>query len=101
VNEDIVVPVIGMLSVFVFFPIAIGLSRFIWKRASAPSEAPQVVNDDMVRRMAELQRSMDAMALEVERISEGQRFITKVMSERPAAAIPASTAKAPASKRGQ
>jgi hypothetical protein len=33
--------------------------------------------------MAELQQSMDAMAVEIERIAEGQRFVTKLMSERP------------------
>src|SRR5688500_14852632 len=31
-----IVPITGMLSVFVFLPLAIALSRFIWKRAGAP-----------------------------------------------------------------
>ena len=100
-NEDIVVPVMGMLSAFVFLPISIGVSRYFWKRASAPPESSRVATDEMARQMAELQRSMDAMAVEIERISEGQRFVTELMSERPAVAIPASTAKAPTSKRGQ
>jgi hypothetical protein len=30
-----------------------------------------------------MQQSIDAMAVEIERISEGQRFVTKLLSERP------------------
>src|ERR1700674_2600181 len=32
-------------------------------------------------RLARIEQAVDAIALEVERISEGQRFITKLMSE--------------------
>ena len=91
-NEDIVVPIAGMLSVFVFFPLTIAYARYIWKRASAPPPTPAVESEAMMRRMAELQQSMDAIAVEVERIAEGQRFVTKLMAERPAVAeLPAST----------
>ena len=33
-------------------------------------------------RLARIEQSVDAIALEVERISEGQRFTTKLLSER-------------------
>ena len=33
-------------------------------------------------RLTEMQHSLDAVAIEVERISEGQRFATKLLSER-------------------
>ena len=33
-------------------------------------------------RLSEVQQSLDAVAIEVERISEGQRFATKLLSER-------------------
>lgn len=37
-----------------------------------------------------MQHSIDAMSVEIERISEGQRFVTKLLSERPTgAALPA------------
>ncbi len=36
----------------------------------------------------QLARSVDAMALEVERISEAQRFLVKLLSEREAAQMP-------------
>ena len=78
---DKVIPVTAILSVFVFFPIAFALSRFIWRRSSAPKVAagPDRATQD---RLEQLQQSMDAIAIEVERISEGQRFVTKLMSDR-------------------
>jgi len=33
-------------------------------------------------RMAKLDNAVDAIAVEVERVSEGQRFVTKVLAER-------------------
>lgn len=41
------------------------------------------VDDD---RLSHLERAVDAIALEVERISEGQRFTTKLLAEREAEA---------------
>jgi hypothetical protein len=41
-----------------------------------------VVDDD---RMARLEQAVEAIALEVERISEGQRFTTRLLTERAAA----------------
>ena len=43
-------------------------------------------------RLERIEHAIDAMAIEVERISEGQRFVTRLLSERTAerAAIPAS-----------
>lgn len=86
--SDNTVGVIAIISIFVVMPIALAFARYLWKRTSEPREAK--ATDDVVRRMAELQQSMDAMAVEIERIAEGQRFVTKLMSERPAAEIPAS-----------
>lgn len=42
---------------------------------------------DQSRRLDQLQQAVDTMAVEVERISEGQRYVTKVLSER----LPATT----------
>ena len=92
--EDVVLPIVAILSVFVFCPLAIAYSVRIWR---APHEPPTArVPDEVVRRMAELQTSMDAMALEIERLAEGQRFVTKLMSERPVAEIAAPPTPTPA-----
>jgi hypothetical protein len=82
-----VVGVIAILTVFIAFPIVIVVARAIWKRSSEGPAPKSVGNDDVVRRIAQLQQSMDSMAVEIERISEGQRFVTKLMSERPPAEL--------------
>jgi hypothetical protein len=51
-------------------------------RRRKPTVAP---GDGMQRidaRLSEMQQSLDAVAIEVERISEGQRFATKLLAER-------------------
>lgn len=37
---------------------------------------------EIAERMAKLDNAVDSMAVEIERISEGQRFVTKVLAER-------------------
>ena len=48
--------------------------------------APAITSNDGVQRiesrLTEMQQSLDAVAIEVERISEAQRFATKLLSER-------------------
>ena len=89
-NEDIIVPI----ALFICIPI----SMFVWfwgrtyarrmerepRRASVPA--------DVTERLERMESSIDAIAIEIERISEGQRFTTKLLSERGAgtpAALPA------------
>jgi len=81
VSNDLV-PIIAILSVFVFAPFAIAISRFLWKRASAPPQRAMLGEQAALQRLDQLQQSVDAMAIEVERISEGQRFVAKLMHEK-------------------
>lgn len=76
-----IVPIVGILSVFVFAPIALAIARLIWRRASAPPK--QTLQNDQAthQRLDQLQQAVDAIAIEVERISEGQRFVTKLFSD--------------------
>ena len=73
---------VGMVSVvftlFVLFPLTIAYARRLWRRgALAVAELPKV----LAERLTRLDQAVDAIAIEVERISEGQRFLTKVMTE--------------------
>src|SRR6266496_2110503 len=86
-GEDVVVPITGMLSVFVLSPLAIAYARNIWKRSSDRPAVRSAEVDMIGRRLEELQQSVEAMALEVERISEGQRFVTKLLSEKRPSAL--------------
>jgi chaperonin cofactor prefoldin len=79
--SDKIIPIVFMISLFVFAPIALAISRFFWRRSTTTSRAA-LPDAETQRRLEQLQQSVDTIALEVERISEGQRFVTKVMSER-------------------
>jgi hypothetical protein len=76
--ED-VIPIVAILSVFVFFPIAISVARNIWRRGSLP---PAPAHDrETVQRLERMEQAMDAIAIEIERVSEGQRFVTRLLGE--------------------
>jgi len=80
ISNDLV-PIVAILSIFVFLPFTIAISRFIWRRA-VPAQRAVQTDHETKQRLEQLQQSMDTVAIEVERISEGQRFVTKIMSER-------------------
>jgi hypothetical protein len=53
--------------------------------------ASGIASGDLKRleeRLSQIERSIDAIAVEAERISEGQRFTTKLLSERSPAQTP-------------
>jgi hypothetical protein len=74
-----IVPIVAILSVFVLGPMSIALSRFIWRRAVAPPKQQVLTDQATQNRLDQLQHAVDTIAIEVERISEGQRFITKAI----------------------
>jgi hypothetical protein len=69
-----------VFTVCVLGPLAIGFARTLWKRANAPATPPMVFNE-MAQRLERVEGAVDTIALEIERISEGQRFVTKLLSE--------------------
>lgn len=83
---DDLVPLVAIISVFVFAPIAISIARFFWRRTTQPARvaAPDHATQ---QKLEHLQQAVDTIAIEIERISEGQRFVTRVLNER---ALPAS-----------
>jgi hypothetical protein len=72
-------------TIFVLFPLAIALARNIWKRGSRAAAVP--VSAESTQRMERLEQAVDAIAIEVERISEGQRFMTRLLTEGSAPAL--------------
>jgi hypothetical protein len=56
----------------------VAFARWLWRPRAA---ATQLGRDDTAR-MEKLQQSIDVIAVEVERISESQRHLTKVLAER-------------------
>jgi hypothetical protein len=65
--------------VLVLFPIAIAMARLLWKRAT--THAPPPLPGETSQRLERLEQAMDSVALEMERVSEGQRFMTRILTE--------------------
>lgn len=79
-NFDPTPLVFGVMGIlFVAFPLTLALVRFLWKRASnAPAPA---ITAEQSRRFDRLEQSVDSIAIEVERISENQRYLTKLLAD--------------------
>jgi hypothetical protein len=69
----------GIFMFIVLLPMSIAFARRIWRR-SAKTEV--TLPPQLVERMDSLERGVEAIALEVERIGEGQRFVTQALTER-------------------
>lgn len=67
-----------VFTIFVLFPIALAYARRLWKRGSTVI-AP--VPREVTERLEQMGQAVESIAVEVERIGEGQRFLTKVMSD--------------------
>jgi len=75
-------PIIICFILFVLSPIALSISRLIWKRGSRMAMQPPALRAESGERLERIEQGMDAIAIEVERVSEGQRFVTRLLSER-------------------
>lgn len=78
--EDILVPLgaFTMITTIVIgFPLVRGLVRR-WERESQVPRVPAEVQ----ARLERIEQAVDTIAVEVERMSEGQRFVTKLLADR-------------------
>ncbi|MGE5732324.1 MAG: hypothetical protein ACM37U_10305 [Gemmatimonas sp.] len=66
-------------------PIARAFARRVERAPLQPALPP-----DVMARLERMEQALDSIAIEVERISEGQRFTTKLLSERADRGLPAS-----------
>ena len=65
-------------AIIIGWPIMRALGKRIERGTPAPA-VPQEVRDQL----QQLNQAVEAIAIEVERISEGQRYTTKLLSEQP------------------
>ena len=79
ISSDDMIPIVIVFTIFVLSPIALSVSRLLWKRGNrAPAPA---ASRDADLRMERVEQAVDAIAVEIERISEGQRFVTQLLSK--------------------
>lgn len=84
----VLIPIVGVLATFIGLPLAIGYARRLWRDADAPRAA--ALPSDVAARLERMEQAIEAVATEVERIAEGQRFTTRLLTEsRPREALPA------------
>jgi hypothetical protein len=78
---DNVAAIVGAFTFLVLFPIAIAFARRIWKRGGASTYEPSPLPAHIDQRLDRLEQGIDAIAIEIERVTEGQRFVTRLLSE--------------------
>jgi hypothetical protein len=79
---------LGFFAMVVAIVVGRPLVKAIAKKAENESRQPQVPSEVM-NRLERIEQAVDAIAVEVERISEGQRFTTKLLSDTRPNALPA------------
>jgi hypothetical protein len=72
---------IGILfTLFVMAPIALTIARRYWRQGSL-SRGDAGLERENTERLIRLEQAVDTIAVEMERVSEGQRFVTKLLAD--------------------
>jgi hypothetical protein len=80
VPEETFFPLAMTLTLAVLMPIALAYTRLLWKRATAVARAPRQ-DPRTLDRMERLEQAVDAVAIEIERVGEAQRFQGRMLAE--------------------
>lgn len=78
-GPEVAVP-LGAFATAIIIAIGVPVARAYSRRMDADSRNPRIP-PEVTSRLERIEQAVDAVALEVERISEGQRFTTKLLSE--------------------
>jgi len=88
IDPDAISVVLIILAIGITAPISTAMTRWLRRRPEAappPRDTETILN----ARLDRLEQAVDTIAIEIERISEGQRFVTRALTERPASVRPA------------
>ncbi|MEO5580961.1 MAG: hypothetical protein ABIR58_09895 [Gemmatimonadaceae bacterium] len=85
--DDVIPPQAVDISIAFFIMVAViivgyPIMRAIGRRIEGAAPIQHTVPADVRNQLQQIAQSVDAIAIEVERISEGQRFTTKMLAER-------------------
>jgi hypothetical protein len=72
----------GIFIIVVLLPLSIAYARRIWRRSAAVVTS---IPKEIAERLFRMEQAVEATAVEVERIGEGQRFLTRLFTEGDAA----------------
>ncbi|HEX3533854.1 MAG TPA: hypothetical protein VHT23_06510 [Gemmatimonadaceae bacterium] len=87
-GPEIAVP-LGAFATAIVLAVGVPLARAYSRRMDAQAKNPQIPSE-VAARLERMEQAIDSVAVEVERISEGQRFTTKLLSEGKGAAAASS-----------
>jgi len=76
---EIVVP-LAFFGTAIILAVGIPLARAYARQMDAESKNPRIPSE-VTQRLERMEQTLEAVAIEVERITEGQRFTTKLLSE--------------------
>jgi hypothetical protein len=93
IDPNIVFPAVTMLIMVLALPVSIAWARRIFRGRPQPA----ALSADHTLRLERIEQAIDTVAIEVERISEGQRFVTKILAERPERGVAAESGGGPLS----
>jgi hypothetical protein len=66
---------------FLLLPFAVAMAVRLMRRDPPPALPPPQASDSSAR-LERLEHAVETIAIEMERVSEGQRFLTKLLSDR-------------------
>lgn len=70
----------GGFTVLLVFPVVFFFLRRRWRKNNV-QRASSDMSSENARRLERLEQGMESIAIEIERVSEGQRFVTRLLSE--------------------
>ena len=78
-GPEVAVP-LGAFLCAIILAIGVPLARAYSRRMDAESRNPRLPTE-VTDRLERMEQALDSIAIEIERITEGQRFTTKLLSE--------------------
>lgn len=86
---EVVIMVKSLLTTIAVIALGIPIIRALSRRFLERPPVMPLVTSDIVARLERIEQAVDTMSLEIERISENQRYATKLLAEaRPAPQLP-------------
>ncbi len=81
IPPEVVIMARSFFTTIVVIALGIPIIRAITKRFLERPPATPVIGGEIISRLERIEQAVDAMSIEVERISENQRFATKLLAE--------------------
>src|SRR5690348_8278175 len=80
--------VMGFFTMITIIALGIPIIRLLTRRLERKPVPPTVAPPDVTARLERIEQAVEAVAIEVERIAESQRFSAKLMAEQVKAKLP-------------